>query len=127
MKRLLLLLWFLSILDSSWAEIFYPLSGLREGSKNKNHRVIRPLKVRKRISLPQMELQGIAKGEETLALIDGKWHRIGDIIKGCEIVKIDADRNLVKLNCLGIWKELKLKFLKGGGTVKVEKQGGTGE
>ena len=87
------------------AGIFYPLSQLKPPEKE-TERKTPPQK------LPELHLEGVIKGKFPIAIINGKYLKPGDRIKGCTVTKIDAVNSFVVLKCDSLSLKLSIDLLK---------------
>jgi hypothetical protein len=88
-----------------FAGIFYPLSQLRPSTEETERKI--PLQ-----KLPELHLEGVVKGKIPIAIINGRYLKIGDKIEGCSVSEIDAANSFVVLKCEGFRLKLSIDLLK---------------
>ncbi|ADY74078.1 hypothetical protein Dester_1448 [Desulfurobacterium thermolithotrophum DSM 11699] len=89
----------------AFAGIFYPLSQLHPPKKKIERKI--PLQ-----KFPELHLEGIVGGKFSMAIINGKYLKLGDKIEGCTVNKIDVTNSSVVLKCRSFNIKLRIDLLK---------------
>lgn len=116
--RIVLTLFLLAAFSkTALAGIFYPISQLHPSEKQVEKRVT-PQQVLQKF--PKFYLEGIVSGNQPIAIVNGKYLRVGDKLSGCRVNKIDAVNSSILLRCKTINVQLKLDLLKNSAEEKIE-------
>jgi len=107
LNLLSVLIFFIFLTNESYAGIFYPLNLLNPPK--------RKIEVKKK--MPKFKLEGIVKGEEPVAIINGIFLKRGDSIEGCLVSEINIYKNYVTLLCKGVNVKLKINLLESEDTL----------